>query len=304
MRSSLDQACKHQITFCKLNFKTPPLPSFKRHIWRFDKADYKLIERAVSEFPWEYHLAKASNPNLQVELLNQTILNIMSNFVPNTKITSKPNEPKWINRDIKNLIRRQNKLYKKYKRNGFKDEDKIIVDTFRDECFLAINNSKETYLKNLGNKLIQETTGRKTYWKIVNNLLNKCKIPRIPPLLVADKFITNCKEKAILFNNFFVSQCKPILNGSVLPTFIPISDIKLENFEISRELILSLINELNANKAHGSDNISVQMIQLCGKAICLPLHIIFNNIITKGIFPDQWKMANVTPVHKKVTNSI
>ena len=31
----------------------------------------------------------------------------------------------------------------------------------------------------------------------------------------------------------------------------------------------------------------------------MPLKIIFDNILRTGIFPDQWKEANVTPVHKK-----
>ena len=41
------------------------------------------------------------------------------------------------------------------------------------------------------------------------------------------------------------------------------------------------------------------MIQLCGKDLCIPLQIIFRNILRTSIFPDQWKEANVTPVHKK-----
>ena len=41
------------------------------------------------------------------------------------------------------------------------------------------------------------------------------------------------------------------------------------------------------------------MIKLCGQHLCVPLKIIFDNILETGIFPDQWKEANVTPVHKK-----
>ena len=99
--------------------------------------------------------------------------------------------------------------------------------------------------------------------------------------------------------HFFVTQCKPILNGSTLPLFTYISDKKLENFEIGHEIILNLIKGLKANKAHGADKISVQMIQLCGKSLALPLEIIFDNILSTGIFPDLWKSANVTPIHKK-----
>ena len=32
VRSSLDPTCKHQITFCKINFLIPPPPAYKRKI--------------------------------------------------------------------------------------------------------------------------------------------------------------------------------------------------------------------------------------------------------------------------------
>ena len=145
----------------------------------------------------------------------------------------------------------------------------------------------------------QVSTGQKTYWKIVNNLLNKCNVPRIPPLLTADKFIINCKEKAVLSNNFFVAQCQPLRNTSVLPNFHFLTPAKLATCEITTESILNILTGLNANKAHGPDDISVKMIKLCPNALCAPLNLIFNNILATGIYPDQWKMANVTPIHKK-----
>ena len=153
VRPSLDPSCKHQITFCKLDFKIPPLRPFKRHTWQFDKAERVLVERSMPEFQWESVLTQNTDPDSQVDILNSTLLNIMSNFVPIIKVNVKPNAAKWITRDIKNLTRRQNKLYKKYKRNGFIPVDKVRVDTFRNECFLAINKSKHNYLNNLGNKL-------------------------------------------------------------------------------------------------------------------------------------------------------
>ena len=41
------------------------------------------------------------------------------------------------------------------------------------------------------------------------------------------------------------------------------------------------------------------MVKLCGQHLCVPLKIIFDKVLKTGIFPDQWKEANVTPVHKK-----
>ena len=49
--------------------------------------------------------------------------------------------------------------------------------------------------------------------------------------------------------------------------------------------IKDLLLGINVNKAHGPDDISAQMIQLCGTSLILPLKIIFSNIIHTGIFP-------------------
>ena len=116
VRPSLDPTVKHQITFCKVNFKIPPLPDFTRKIWHFNRARTDLIQRAITEFPWEARLRQNPNPNEQVGLLNQCVLNIMSNFVPNEVKTICPREPEWLNRNVKNLLRKQNKIYKKYKK--------------------------------------------------------------------------------------------------------------------------------------------------------------------------------------------
>ena len=63
--------------------------------------------------------------------------------------------------------------------------------------------------------------------------------------------------------------------------------------------IKSLIKLLNPNKAHGWDNISIRMIQLCGDQIITPLEIIYKNCVSQSIYPTAWKRSNVVPIHKK-----
>ena len=46
-------------------------------------------------------------------------------------------------------------------------------------------------------------TSPKSYSSILKTFVNNRKITRIPQLLQDDKFITNFKEKAEIFNNFF-----------------------------------------------------------------------------------------------------
>ena len=47
-------------------------------------------------------------------------------------------------------------------------------------------------------------TSAKSYWTILKTLYNKRNIPLIPPLLVNNSFVTDFKEKANLFNEFFL----------------------------------------------------------------------------------------------------
>ena len=89
-------------------------------MWHYGKANRDLITRAIINFDWNLHLNKIMNPNIQVEFLNNTILNIFNNFIPSSTFTSKMNEPKWITKKVKNLLRKQKKLYKNYKCHGFK----------------------------------------------------------------------------------------------------------------------------------------------------------------------------------------
>ena len=117
--------------------------------------------------------------------------------------------------------------------------------------------------------------------------------------MVGGTFIINCKEKAKLFNDFFSKQCTLIINESVLPDFHYITEARINSIEITRESILAVIRSLNPNKATGCDEISGQMLRICDKSVVMPLMIIFNNILECSVYPDQWKLANVVPIHKK-----
>ena len=45
--------------------------------------------------------------------------------------------------------------------------------------------------------------------------------------------------------------------------------------------------------------ISIRMIKICDTSICRPLKLIFQACLESGKFPNEWKKANVVPVHKK-----
>ena len=129
--------------------------------------------------------------------------------------------------------------------------------------------------------------------------MNKSRAPKIPPILHNGFFILNCSEKAKLFNDFFAKQCTLLLNDSILPEFKYITEKRIENISITDNDILLLIRKLNPNKASGSDGISAQMLLICDESVVFPLKIIFKSILESSLYPDMWKVADVTPIFKK-----
>ena len=55
----------------------------------------------------------------------------MSNFTPNETKIVVPRDPPWISKPLKTMLNRKNRLYKSYKRNGYKESDKIRLYAFR-----------------------------------------------------------------------------------------------------------------------------------------------------------------------------
>ena len=76
------------------------------------------------------------------------------------------------------------------------------------------------------------------------------------------------------------------------------TDSSLYSVKFSTENILQIINKLDSNKAHGHDEISIRMLKICGSSVCRPLQIIYKSCLDRGKFPQEWKKANVVPVHK------
>ena len=168
------------------------------------------------------------------------------------------------------------------------------------ECSYLILNSKMSYIKNKINILNDKKTDPKVYWTILNYFLSNIKISSIPPIFANGKTISNVADKA---NDFFASQCTPLENSSTLPPFSLKTDKRLNTINFNGDDIISIIKSLDSKKAHGAD-ISIRMIKLCGDSIILPLTFIFEDCIGKGIFPDQWKLANVFPAYKKESKNV
>ena len=85
----------------------------------------------------------------------------------------------------------------------------------------------------------------------IKNFLNNKKILIIPPLFYENRFITDFKEKAQLFNIFFSKHCSVIPNNSSLPADVNyITDKRLSTVTFSARDIEKIVQNLDSNKEY------------------------------------------------------
>ena len=202
---SLHENCHHQIVYSKFDLKIFYPPPYERTVWHYQQADTELIKRSLESFDWKNAFSNC-NPNEQVSVLTKTLLNIMSNFIPNETILVDDRDPPWITRKLKSMIQEKNLFYKKYLKPN-NQETFQAFSQIQERVRLAIEDSKKKYYEKLSNKLSNDKFNGKCYWTILKRFFNGKKIPCIPPILHEDKFVTDFQVKSEIFNSQYAKQC-------------------------------------------------------------------------------------------------
>ena len=97
------------------------------------------------------------NPNEQVSALTKTVLNIMSNFIPNQTILVD---------EVWSTIQEQNLFYEKY----LKPNNEELFEVFsqiQERVRLAFEDSKKKYYEKVSNKLSNDKLNGKCYSTIL-----------------------------------------------------------------------------------------------------------------------------------------
>ena len=251
--------------FAIFNLKIYYPRPYLTEVWHYKEANADLIKRAINNFNWEKAFPN-TNINEKVSLFKKTILNILNNYIPHETIICDDKDPPWLYCRIKSLMKSKDKIRKNYQR--FKSNSQLMckLNLLQEQLDLLINKSKQNDCSRVASKLTNVQGNSKTYESLLNRFLNNKKIPLIPLLFHENKFVTDFKEKAELFNAFFAKQCSLIKSNSKLPSH------------------LHYLTD-------GHDNVSIRMLKMCGFSICKPLEMIFKQCVETGVFPSpsEWK---------------
>ena len=136
----------------------------------------------------------------------------------------------------------------------------------------------------------------KRFWSFV-------RASKAKPNATSFKINESCvRDPAIIadsFNNFFASNFTDSSNPELLDTWCQghhgfpfLSQANTSSYEIFK-----IIRSLKNGKAPGPDGITSTMLKHTAAQVAFPLSLIFNISLDEGKIPDDWKKANVVPIH-------
>ncbi|CAL4200284.1 unnamed protein product, partial [Meganyctiphanes norvegica] len=101
-----------------------------------------------------------------------------------------------------------------------------------------------------------------------------------------------------IFGKYF-SSVHTAASSDNMPDMMDMFDTEISSIEITQEEVQARLEKLQVHKSCGPDNVHPFVLQRAASAISVPLTMIFNKSLNSGECPDDWRTANVTPIHKK-----
>ena len=126
----------------------------------------------------------------------------------------------------------------------------------------------------------------------------------IADIEIGDMKISSASEMAEAFNCHFANI------GHDLAREIPSADTVPESYLISTNATFSskgcssnevrkVLEKLETKKSTGLDNLPSKMLKIAAGVLAPSLAFLFNQSISSGIVPTEWKLARATPIFKK-----
>ena len=268
-----------------------------RNFRNFDRQSFR---HDILSQCWD-NVYESSNPNEMWEQWKCTFLAIADKHAPLKTMRVRSRSSPWITSELKDLMHNRDIL--KIKASKTNDPtDWALFKKQRNTVNKQIRSAKQVYYQNSFNK---HTSNCRKTWQTINELTSrKSGKPSVASLKVNGLTITNSLELSNEFNNHF-ANIGPKLASEIncdsgsYQRYLTVTDKRFKLQPTNPNKVFSLLNKLDKSKATGLDKISARIVRECADLICVPICDIFNQSISQGIFPDDWKYARVTPLYKQ-----
>jgi len=265
----------------------------------FRRADFNGFRSELETVDWNSLFTENDAERNWITLKEK--LKIIEQKYISMKLKRNKNNPSWFNRDIKDLIHRRERAHKAIIRNPT-ENNKWNYQNLKRQVKRNIKVAKRNFEKSIADNSKRDP---KRFYSYIS--CKKSVKETIGPIknINGDK-VNNVKEMASVLNNFFASVFTHELTDAPNPAVIKefqenekLTDININDVDLS-----TYIDKINNNKTPGPDNIYPRELKELKNVLINPLSKVFNDSLSTGKVPADFKIANVTPIFKKGDKSL
>ena len=273
--------------------------------------DYKRFEQKKFEIELKFKLN--SQINLSYSTFQAVFLKILNKIAPVKGKVLRFNNNAFITKSLRSRLKNNlNKQRSDENWNSYKKQ--------RNFCVKILRQTKEKYFSDINVRSIYDN---KKFWKTIKPFFSNKGLNTNSMMLVEDNGIVRNEEIiANIMNNYFTNitthlklkptKIDPNANlESIIDTFQnheSVQRIKLANFHSKSSLKFNNVSELDvkkeilnlsSKKATKKGHIPAKILKSSINIYLSELRILINNCLKEGVFPDDLKLADITPIFKK-----
>ena len=272
----------------KLKFKRAK--PIKRRVFDYRKGNFDELRNFLTRYP--INVTPTDSISDDWEQWKDTFLTAVRRYIPMRTVKDK-NSPPWIDKEVRQLIRKKYKALKQYRRNKSADRKRKLRSVTQQIKYL-IQSKHRGYLAKIESSFCDNP---KLFWTYHQSILHH-RTGQSNEITYNGVTAKTAKEKADLFNTYFSSVFRP---SSTTCNQTPRTESEGNISEITLDVdeVAQFLRALDTSKACGPDGIPARLLQVCALEIAPSICELFNRSLHTGHVPSEWKSANVPPVHKK-----
>ena len=272
------------------------------HVSYIPRKDYEVFNNEIRQSNWS-ETVNEKNCCAAAEDFTKTLQQLVLKYSKVKKLKKRGKNPlPWLNNDLWKLMRTRDAALKKYHKTGL-TTDRLTYNQLRNKVIQQLRHAKATFYINL----IKQAKGNsKQLWQIIDKLTGKRQSRSgTIELKIDGEDYTNGPVVANYFSDYFTDSVNEITQQSsgflhfcVQPQS-SISDSEALCFKfIDNSKTDKLIQSLSNSKAKDYWGLDSSLIKTNRDILTPAITQIINKSINESVFPDVFKTAVVTPIHK------
>ena len=288
----------HQVVITDINTRAKVCKKKPRTVYLYKKADMDSVKLDIDKTL----TSRLENikPEYDVEdnwtFLKNTIKQAADKHIPQKTISGKQHVP-WINQSIKRLIRQRQRRYNAAQHHNTPDNWRKYREA-RNTVRRKMTEAHDDYIRGILNTDAEDekpTMGKRFWQYIKSRKKDTVSISALKDKAGVEVF--DSRGKAHLnqqYDSVFTDEDHssiPNLGASNTPDIAPL--------HITMKGVGNLLRKLDASKATGTDLVPTRILKEAADQIAPFLTFIFNQSLSTGEVPADWKLANITAIYKK-----